>query len=93
MPIINLEKQVESLPKDFEQLKPILRQLLSAVNTLHDTKNLFHGDVVFLDDNAGIVMRRQAIGNALGDQNWSRQIVTGVGSSALTFVDIGKERK
>lgn len=93
MSLIDLEATIEKLPKEQADLKPILKLMVNAINTLFDTKHIMTESVVFVNENTGIEQRRQGVGGTTGDGNWVRQLTTGSGSSALTFIDLGKERK
>jgi len=85
MPILIGTEQVIGQAKDIEALKTIMIQIVNALNTVYDGKVKQRGDMVFLDSEAGPVVRRN------GDGNYVRIGVTGTGSSATFFTDLGKE--
>lgn len=91
MPLLNVENAIRQL-NDFDDLKPLLRQIVDALNTLHDSKGRFSKDIVFESEEAGIVMRRQGGDASTGDGNWVRLVPTGIGSTTTTWDDLGKER-
>lgn len=69
--------------KDIEDLKKVLTMLLHALNTLSDSGVYQRGDLQFLDDGKGIVMRRY------GDGHYVRIGVEGTGYSTISFTDLG----
>ena len=70
--------------KDIEDLKKVLTLIVNGVNTLSDSGIYQRGDLTFLDDAKGPVVRRQ------GDGNYVRISVSGSGSSTIAFTDLGK---
>ena len=85
MPILVGTEQAIGQAKDIEALKTIMIQIVSAVNLVYDGKVKQRGDMAFLDGSTGPVVRRA------GDGHYVRLGVTGTGSSAALFTDLGKE--
>jgi len=65
--------------KDIEDLKKVLTMLVNGVNTLSDSGVYQRGDLQFLDDAKGPVLRRT-------DGHWMR---IGVDGSGMTLTDLG----
>jgi hypothetical protein len=83
--IIQLDKSISECNAD-ESVRVILRQIVSALNALHDGKNQSSADLVFRDANSGPV----GMGT---DGNYYRAIVKAEGGTiSWDFVKLGKER-
>jgi hypothetical protein len=89
MAFVNVEGLIQRA-QTTEDLKIALRILAQAVNTLHDTKGQFHSDLQFMEDDKGIILRRTSTNATNGDGGWTKIIATGVGTSVLSQIDLGK---
>ena len=92
MAFINIEQGI-SKAKDIEDMKVLLRQIAQAMNTLHDTKNIIHGDLQLPDPDSGIILKKSGNDTVLGDGGFTKIIVGGVGTSSIALVDLGKTLK
>jgi hypothetical protein len=83
--IIQLDKSISECSAD-ESVRVILRQIVSALNALHDGKNQSSTDVIFRDANSGPV----GIGT---DGNYYRGVIKTEGETvSWDFIRLGKER-
>ena len=79
--IIQLDRELEQATT-IEELRPILRVLIKALNTVGDAKGQIRGDLVFHD--GGVVCRGS-------DGNYYRQTVGFVsGSPTTVYTFVGK---
>jgi hypothetical protein len=77
--MITLDTAIQSA-KDIDDIKVILRQIVSALNTLDDARQYIRSDVKMLSDSTGIVWKAT-------DGNEYKQTVSavgGIGSIVLT---------
>lgn len=83
--IIQLDKPITECNAD-ESVRVILRQIVAALNSLHDGKEQVSKDIVFRDSNVGPV----GMGT---DGNYYRQVIKTEGEVvSADYVRLGKER-
>jgi hypothetical protein len=79
--MIDLNSAIQSA-RNVEDLKPLMRLMVKAINTLNDARSEVRGDLVFHD--GGPVLRG-------ADGNYQRLTLTLSGSSpVVSFTSVGK---
>lgn len=82
MAVLRLDKAIESV-EELDDVKIILRQLTSAVNTLSEAKNKMRGDVVIKDPAKGMVLRGPS-------GEYFRVTIEDLSPTNITLTNLGK---
>jgi len=81
--LLNLASEIDKL-KD-EDLRPILKQIISAINVLHEKRGYFTNDVMVDTDKHGVVIRGES-------GHYFRLSLTGTDTVTTTWTDLGPKK-